>query len=663
MALVTSGLVMRVEADSGVTFSSGTSVSQWDDLSGNGNHLIVGGGTPTLNASSTPSGAPSIAFDGVDDYLNRENSTAVITGLPTAAADRTIFMLVRFTAAGTFSGFTYGTPTTNQVFGLVTSNQNGARFVVQAYGANDLSTTTELQTAGWKVLSARVSANTAKAYVDNVQVASAARTYATDYAAANGRIRIGREIGTGGYATMNMAAGLIYNRALTDQEMADTTAYLTQKYIAPATSATITSQGVAWTINSEPATGTYAGGRKWVQGAVSVTAISPAPALEGGLKINGAMLGVTPGNSLQGFDERMQAAFDYDNTLNAAATLPIAVPTASVLISARSYTAAERTSLGHDGGDDPFLAEHQILHTVVTPPAAGAFAPSYFTPATPSGVTLADIDATRLPNLKMPNAAAYAPNWTLVQSFFNFPRVWFSGAYIDRYMHADLAYPHPLGVGATPGTYGREIATAIETACLSLLLDHPVAQKTALLEKIVQYAIDMCGFFQQGGTYHADGGHNMGRKLVMLIAAKVTGLTKFSQWLDASLNKFQEDQQCFFVDQADVDLTNSVSWNPDSRDIPDDAFPYVASDIGRADWGLRDSTDPARNNKHFNSMYRGIASPSMTGLALAIRLLGMEAQCNSPDLLAYVDWYRRTNQFGTFSRDMYEAYRHIGAVA
>ena len=660
MALITSGLVLRLEADSGLTFSAGTSVSQWDDQSGQGNHLFVGGGTPTLQSTGSPSAAPCISFDGVDDFLSRENATNPLTGLPTGTAARTMFVVAYWPAMGIDSGFVYGHDANTQAFGLVARSYTTPDLWIQLGGTTNARSTHNLTTGGWGVFAARASAgDTLDIFVNGVNVKTEAKFINT---IAN-RLTVGQDIGSQGFGALNMSAGLIYNRALTDQEITDTTAHFTAKYISAATSATITKQGITWTIGSQPASGTFAGGRKWVQGAVSVTAVTPAPAVEGGLKVNGSMLGVTPGGNSQGFDARMQTAFGYNTALNVADTLPIAVPSDSVLISARSYTAAERTTLGLDGGDDPFLAEHQILHTVTTPPAAGSFAPSYFTPATPSGVTLADIDATLLPNLKMPNAAVYAPNWTLAQTYFNFPRVWFSGAYIDRYMHADLAYPHPLGVGPTPGTYGREVATAIETACLSLLLDHPLAQKEALLEKIVQYAVDMCGFFVQGGVYHADGGHNMGRKLVMLIAAKVTGLTKFSQWLDASLNKFQEDQQCFFIAQTDVDLTNGVSWNPDSRDVPDVAFPYVASDVGRGEWGLRHSSDPARNNKHCGAMYRNIASPSMTGLALAIRLLGMETQCNSPDLLAYVDWYRRTEQYGTFSRDMYEAYRYIGAVA
>jgi hypothetical protein len=52
------------------TFSSGTSVSQWNDKSGNGYHLAQGtaGNQPTR--SGTVNGRSSVVFDGTDDFLS-----------------------------------------------------------------------------------------------------------------------------------------------------------------------------------------------------------------------------------------------------------------------------------------------------------------------------------------------------------------------------------------------------------------------------------------------------------------------------------------------------------------------------------------------------------------------------------------------------------------
>ncbi len=65
------GIVAWYDAAQGITIATG--VSQWSDISGNGNHLVQGtaGAQPTFFASGTPSGKPIVRFDGVNDDLQK----------------------------------------------------------------------------------------------------------------------------------------------------------------------------------------------------------------------------------------------------------------------------------------------------------------------------------------------------------------------------------------------------------------------------------------------------------------------------------------------------------------------------------------------------------------------------------------------------------------
>lgn len=68
--LPTTNIVAWYDADDGTTISIGVGVSQWDDKSGNGNHLVQSTGTeqPTVSSGAI-NGKDAIYFDGVDDSL------------------------------------------------------------------------------------------------------------------------------------------------------------------------------------------------------------------------------------------------------------------------------------------------------------------------------------------------------------------------------------------------------------------------------------------------------------------------------------------------------------------------------------------------------------------------------------------------------------------
>ena len=103
--------MLDFEADTGVTLGAGNAVATWADDAG-GNDLTASG-DPQLVPNSL-NGHPTIAFDGVDDFLDRANPT----GLPSGDSDRAAFVVVRFNAAANGGGIGYGDGANLELFSL-----------------------------------------------------------------------------------------------------------------------------------------------------------------------------------------------------------------------------------------------------------------------------------------------------------------------------------------------------------------------------------------------------------------------------------------------------------------------------------------------------------------------------------------------------------------
>ena len=263
-------LVLRLEADEGVG-KSGSTVGGWTDLSGRGNSLAASGGVQ-LVAGQTPSGRPALRLDGTDDKLERVNATQVITGLPAGNAERTMFMVVNYPGASTaWAGAVYGTGTSNRAFGLI--KHPTGQLGLQGWGkGNDLISATPGIGAGWMVQSGMLSASTATLFKDGTQIAQFTHTYDTLVS----KVVVGEEIKGLGFVAMDVAALLVYNRALSNAERASVEAYLRKKYLdrnsgpvvaitAPSAGTTI-NQGQSVTFSgtaSDPEDGNLAAAIKW----------------------------------------------------------------------------------------------------------------------------------------------------------------------------------------------------------------------------------------------------------------------------------------------------------------------------------------------------------------------------------------------------------------
>jgi hypothetical protein len=228
---VTSGLVLHLDSTQGVA-TTGSTVTAWADISGNGN-AVSAVSNPQRGTAQTPSGLDAVTLDGVNDVLQR---TGTLTGFPAGNADRTMFLVAKYNSSTWWAGVAYGNAALNQSFGLNVKHPTG-ELVLHGYGPlNDLVSTAQGIGAGWMIQSASVAGGTATHFKDGTAIGQFAHTYATGL----GKLVIGAEIGNAGFVGMDVAAVLLYDRALSPAEFQNVNDYLRDRYLLDSTPPQIT---------------------------------------------------------------------------------------------------------------------------------------------------------------------------------------------------------------------------------------------------------------------------------------------------------------------------------------------------------------------------------------------------------------------------------------
>jgi hypothetical protein len=127
---------------------------------------------------------------------------------------------------GVTSGVTYGDGAANEAFGLVADKNN--KLMVQGWGAgNDFSSATDGVSGGFLVQSVVLKNNVTSHYRDGALIDSDTHTFNTDLQ----KLVLGAEIKGLGESQLEVAAALIYDRALDATERAQVETYLEAKYI------------------------------------------------------------------------------------------------------------------------------------------------------------------------------------------------------------------------------------------------------------------------------------------------------------------------------------------------------------------------------------------------------------------------------------------------
>jgi len=220
----TAGLVVHLEADAGVSVK-GDRVKGWADQSGLGNDLTASGDPQLMGG--VLNGRPVIDFDGKGDKLER---TASLNRLPARNADRTVYLVANYRSTG-YGGFSYGTGTgppftCNWSFGTVVDH-SGA-LTVQGW-CDDFSACKQGTDAGWLIQSAVLQSGTLRHYQDDELIDT--RTHDFDTVLTN--MVVGAELDSRPFIDMQVAAILVYDRALSATEQAQTSTYLRDKYFPP----------------------------------------------------------------------------------------------------------------------------------------------------------------------------------------------------------------------------------------------------------------------------------------------------------------------------------------------------------------------------------------------------------------------------------------------
>jgi len=376
--------------------------------------------------------------------------------------------------------------------------------------------------------------------------------------------------------------------------------------------------------------GQFANGDFWVHNsgdAVVISSIFPSSQNNGtGRIINGAMIN-PPDSTFQGYDSSPRD-MGYSSSLNIdpgnTGTSIVATPGSSIIKS---------ISMESDAGR-PIISDAAVLTVLATPPSSDSFRPPYSGSNKQIIATEADLDYSQLGNF------ARLGNEPDINAIANrYRRVWLEHCteWVQRDIHPQNNMP----------AYGRDIANSSGTGLLLLQLDYTNQEKRDLLIRLVQYGIDIYGIARDGGNWYNNGGHNLGRKLPLLLAAKVLNNSAMLAYADKAKHfMFQDDQQHFYVSQTEVDITHSPNWDPDERATP---IPYTSSDIGMPEWGIRHATKPEADNKNWGATYRGVNGPAQTLHIFAAQLLGAKKLWNWPAVFDYADRYYAIEQpKGTF---------------
>jgi len=409
----------------------------------------------------------------------------------------------------------------------------------------------------------------------------------------------------------------------------------------------ITQYGITWTFDKDVPSGTFCNGDYWIIGPVNVIGISTdlhAPGFEPKPGEDGSMLNPGTGEK-QGYDRRLAAhskrLCSYDEALNAALPggeplskeNPLLLPVNSSLVSMVSwlYHSPEETEPGTPRFNGITKAPRSatrsgaVLTVLPSAPPEGSFRPPYVGMDKAVKFRVADLDRSKLGNLppvnKTPNPRELARN---------FQRPWID--HVNEWLGADI---HPT---ENMPNYGREIARQINDAILLLNVDFTqlpnAPDKDELLIRIVQLGIDLTGIADNGGYWPANGGHHGGRKLPILFAGTLLNdehMKNAGKWE----TRFHEDEQTFIISQAEVEMTHSAKWKPDSRG--GEPEPYTEAEIGMAEWGIGHAKNPQADNRLWTTPYRSINNANIVSVVLNARIMGLEEAWNHPPLFAYAD--------------------------
>ena len=431
--------------------------------------------------------------------------------------------------------------------------------------------------------------------------------------------------------------------------------------VAPTTSTMQLSQfGITWTFDKTYTYGQFANGDYWVVGPVTIIGIDPSSTEVNGRTMNGSMLNPSPplisdGNN-QGYDSAIYA-LGYDPSLNVALNVsssnPLTLQNNSSLVSTISEVVVQT------GPSTPQIETAAVLTVLAGAPASGSFRPYYSAKYGGGNKPIHNISEFASQQSLLLQLAPVANTPALASVERNFERVW-----IDHNRVWGSRYEHPVD-DMIDCDYGRDLSQVISDGALMLHLNFTWEQKQTLLIRYIQLGIDLYGIAQYknetGGniTWEADGGHAGGRKWPILFAGimlndadmKAIGQKSGDHLYSGSYGPgnpppdyihFGEDDQTFYVTQADVDITDHY-YPPDKVTY----INYATPDIGMPEWGIRHADFPSYDGNEWDADYRPVVNPAFSGVVQAARMMDASAQAKTLwNHNALFDYYDRAMAAG-----------------
>ncbi|MEN8191672.1 MAG: FlgD immunoglobulin-like domain containing protein [Bacteroidota bacterium] len=292
------------------------------------------------------------------------------------------------------------------------------------------------------------------------------------------------------------------------------------------------------------------------------------------------------------------------------------------------------SSISCDIPDRPVLEVTAILTVVdaAYKPNEGDFRPSYCGNDKKSYFNVSDLDYSSLKTLER---AENFLSLEEVEGFFE--RNWID--YIPEWLGEFTHAKQNMKV-----SYGAEMASMVSSGAIALNTEYGsgTADKELLLKRMVQLGLDYYGVVTTPSgwrVFRNNGGLMNGRKFPVVLAGKV--LNNNDMLNMATLRPdihFSENDQTFYVEQSDIDITNGPTWSPDSRDVV--TMPYETEDLGLPEWGIRHATSPNISNKYWETAYRRCCTmSSMQGVALAVHIMELKENWGHNAFLDYLDRY------------------------
>jgi parallel beta-helix repeat protein len=373
---------------------------------------------------------------------------------------------------------------------------------------------------------------------------------------------------------------------------------------APATCASITQYGITWTFDHAYTCGQYVNGDYWVVGPVTITSITPdSTGGRNGWEIN------PNSHATQPYDSR-----SYNYNTSALPSLPNTVPINSSVVKTVSTIASGHTNI-------QTAAVLTVLPSVPANNGTTLFRPPYFGTSKTS-YSLSDMDLSGLPSL---SSVANTPTLASVVSNFQKVQLDHLEGWVGRTIHPVDNMPD----------YGSDISNNISDGILRLMLDESVQDKQQAGIMLTQAAIDWYQMRATGQVWAANGGHSMGRKLIILFGGIILNNQNMKDAVSNGVDvTYHENGQVTFYQQAN-NGNGMVVWGQPGSEVeywrelatPDSGSKTVLDPYGYIDGGY----EPG-------GVYQDLTAPVFKNESIAARLLpGGSAIWNDLEFFDYVE--------------------------